>query len=92
MSILFVAVEAIYSAINVEKRDSIKANVAQRASEARGMERGVKGSEDPVNNRLLAVLALGLCGLPASPLKRKSEDVSLTLDESQTCTCGRVGW
>ena len=41
MSILFVAVEAIYSAINVEKRDSIKANVAQRASEAIRMERGV---------------------------------------------------
>ena len=50
MSILFVTVEAIYSAVNVEKGDSIKANVAQRASEARGMERGVKGSEDPVNN------------------------------------------
>ena len=68
MSILFVAVEAVYSAINVEKGDSIKANVAQRASEARGMERGIKGSEDPVNNGLLAVLAFGLRRLPAGPL------------------------
>lgn len=50
MSILFVAVEAVYSAVNVEKGDSIQANVAQRASEARRMESGVKGSEDPVNN------------------------------------------
>ena len=69
MLILFVAVEAIYSAIKVEKGNTIKAYVAQRASEAGGMERGVKSAEDPVNNRLLAVLALGLRGLPASPLK-----------------------
>ena len=68
MSIPFVAVEAICSIFNVEKRDSVKIGVAQRASEAGGVERGVQGTEDPVHDGLLAVVALGLRGIPTSPM------------------------
>ena len=92
LKIPLVAFEAIYGILNVEKGYSIKVGVAKRASETGGMERGVQGSEDPVNNRLLAVLALRLRGLPTYPVKSISELFPLTVFQSQTCTCGRAGW